>query len=407
MQAAPQPAQQTEIAEVQSHVDCGCCAPRLDIQKNCATDPHGPPEDLHVKYEEEPYVSVLTPVYNGEAYLAECIESVLNQTYRNFEYIIVNNCSTDGTLAIAEKYALQDQRIKVVSNEKFLTVIDNHNNAFNRMSPDARYCKVVSGDDTIFPTCIAKMVELAEANPKVGIVGCYQVSGSVVRWLGHRYPQQVIPGREVCRQNLLERQELVQGQGVLGFGTPTSLLYRADLVRRTDAFYSNPSPHSDTSACFESLLDTDFGFVYEVLSYERTHEATQTTASRKSNRFLSANLNDLLNYGPKLLTPVEMKQQLSRILSEYHRYLAITFFMHSQGPEFWNYHRSRLKELGHPLKRFDLVKAAIILVAKEIVNPGHALQKIRTRMASSREERGQSAEKLKNQATKPSNALLS
>ena len=360
-----------------------------------------------MSYEQGPFVSVLTPVYNGEAYLAECIESVLNQTYRNFEYIIVNNCSTDGTLAIAEKYALLDRRIKVVTNEKFLSVIDNHNNAFARMSPDARYCKVVSGDDTIFPTCIAKMVELAEGNPSVGIVGCYQVSGSVVRWLGHRYPQQVIPGREVCRQNLLERQELVQGQGVLGFGTPTSLLYRADLVRRTSAFYSNPSPHSDTSACFECLLDTDFGFVYEVLSYERTHEATQTTASRRTNRFLSANLNDLLNYGPKVLTPLEMKQQLQRILGEYHRYLAITLFMHSQGPEFWNYHRSRLQELGHPLKRFDLLKAALALVAKEMVNPGLALQKVRNRMASSRKERGKSNQKLGSGAEKQSGALSS
>ena len=48
-----------------------------------------------------PLVSVLTPVYNGEDYLAECIESILAQTYRNFEYTIVNNCSKDRSLEIA------------------------------------------------------------------------------------------------------------------------------------------------------------------------------------------------------------------------------------------------------------------------------------------------------------------
>jgi glycosyltransferase involved in cell wall biosynthesis len=52
---------------------------------------------------EQPLVSVLTPVYNGEPYLGECIESVLNQTYQNFEYIIVNNCSKDRTLEIARE----------------------------------------------------------------------------------------------------------------------------------------------------------------------------------------------------------------------------------------------------------------------------------------------------------------
>jgi glycosyltransferase involved in cell wall biosynthesis len=49
-----------------------------------------------------PLVSILTPVYNGEKYLAECIRSVLAQTYQNWEYTIVNNCSTDKTLEIAK-----------------------------------------------------------------------------------------------------------------------------------------------------------------------------------------------------------------------------------------------------------------------------------------------------------------
>jgi glycosyltransferase involved in cell wall biosynthesis len=364
-------------------------------------------EDLHMTYKEEPLVTVLTPVYNGDAYLAECIESVLRQTYRNFEYIIVNNHSTDGTLAIAEKYAQLDERIKVVTNEKFLPVIENHNNAFRRMSRYAEYCKVVSADDAIFPACLTKMVELAKANPSVGIVGCYQVSGSVVRWLGYPYPQQVFPGRVICRQNLLLEEESVTGQGVLGFGTPTSLLYRADLVRRTKEFYPNPSPHSDTSACFECLLDSDYGFVYEVLSYERTHVDTQTSASKRINRFLSASLNDLLCYGPKLLTPVEMKLQLKKVLRGYHRYLAITFLMHSQGPEFWDYHRSRLRELGYPVGRADLVKAAFILLAEEIMNPGLAVQKIRKRLASMHEARRRRTLKMDSQAQSRSGILSS
>jgi len=58
----------------------------------------------------QPLVTVLTPLYNGEKYLAECIESVLNQTYLHWNYVIVNNCSTDGSLAIAASYAAKDRR---------------------------------------------------------------------------------------------------------------------------------------------------------------------------------------------------------------------------------------------------------------------------------------------------------
>ena len=54
----------------------------------------------------DPLVSVVTPVYNGGKFLRECIESVLSQTYQNFEYIILNNSSTDDTLEIAEDYGM-------------------------------------------------------------------------------------------------------------------------------------------------------------------------------------------------------------------------------------------------------------------------------------------------------------
>ena len=78
----------------------------------------------------EPLVSVVTPVFNGGTFLSECIESVLAQTYDNWEYIIVNNCSTDNSLAIADDYAKKDHRIIVHTNDRFVGVIENHNIAF-------------------------------------------------------------------------------------------------------------------------------------------------------------------------------------------------------------------------------------------------------------------------------------
>src|SRR4026208_2000917 len=132
--------------------------------------------------EHEPLVSVVTPVYNGEEFLAACIESVLKQTYKNFEYIIVNNCSKDRSMEIALQYAKSDSRIRVHDNEKFLAVIANHNHAFGLISPAAKYCKVVAADDVLAPNCLKRTVECAEANPSAGIIGSYQLSGSTVRW---------------------------------------------------------------------------------------------------------------------------------------------------------------------------------------------------------------------------------
>jgi glycosyltransferase involved in cell wall biosynthesis len=324
----------------------------------------------------QPLVSVLTPVHNGASYLVECIESVLRQTYQNYEYIIVNNCSTDGTLEIAKQYAATDVRIRVYTNNKFVGVIDNHNIAFSQMSPSARYCKLVSADDVIFPRCIEQMVLLAEANPQVGVVGSYQLSGDIVRWQGFSYPHAVVAGREIGRRCILGSQVLWKGKSLVGFGSPTSLLYRADLVRNNPPFYPNPSPHADTSACFRILQTSEFGFVYEVLSYERTHAESQTSTCREVNTYASQRLSDLIEYGASYLSSIELEQQVKETLKYYHRFLAVKYCVGFRNSEFWEYHKSRLHELGYPLTRGALLKAAALTVLEEGVNPALALKKL-------------------------------
>ncbi len=328
--------------------------------------------------QKEPLVSVLTPVYNGEDFLVECIESVLRQTYTNYEYIIINNCSKDRTIEIARDYAAKDSRIRVHDNDDFVGVIANHNLAFSLISPEAKYCKVVSADDFIFPDCLARLVECAEANPSVGIVGSYQLSGEEVRWQGFEFPKAVFPGIDVCRRIF------IGGDCKFGFGSPTSILYRAALVRENPAFYPNASPHSDTSACFRDLQQWDFGFVYEVLSYERIHQATQSSASADMNRYSSAYLNDLLEYGAAYLSSQELKGLVTKALRGYHRFLAIAFFTESRGKGFWDYHQARLKELGYPLKRYELILAAFRELIRELSNPEQAFKKMRTRFLRSR-----------------------
>ena len=178
---------------------------------------------------EQPLVTVVTPVYNGEKYLVECIESVLAQTYQRLEYIIVNNCSTDRSPEIIKAYAEKDSRIRLHNNKELISAAENHHTGFRQMSPKSKYCKVVHADDWLFPECIEKMVNLAEENPSVGIVGSYRLDGNWVNLDGLPYPSHVLSGREICRAFLLG--------GPYVFGSPTSLLIRSDIVRNRDPFY--------------------------------------------------------------------------------------------------------------------------------------------------------------------------
>jgi glycosyltransferase involved in cell wall biosynthesis len=315
----------------------------------------------------EPLVSVLTPVYNGDAYLAECIESVLAQTYSNWEYVIVNNHSTDGTLAIAERYAAQDRRIRVYSNETLLDIIANHNRAFRLASAEARYCKIVSADDWIFPECLARMVLIAEAHPSVGIVGSYQLSGGggdwkdwCVKWDQVSYPSTVVPGRESCRIHMLGGPHVI--------GNPTSLMYRADLVRKHEAFYPNPTAEADTSACCRCFQECDYGFVHQVLSYERVHNVRMTTRSQSLNAYLSSEISDLLEYGGSFLSTDELHRRLEQLFTEYYDFLAVSAIT-LRNREFWTYHEKRMKEIGYPLNRVRLTKAIGMKTLGLLLNP--------------------------------------
>src|SRR5206468_158785 len=93
----------------------------------------------------DPLVSIVTPVYNNASHLKECIESVLAQTYTNWDYTIVDNCSSDGSAEIAHRLAEKDPRIRVRENKRFLRALENHNVALRYISPASTYTKVVFG----------------------------------------------------------------------------------------------------------------------------------------------------------------------------------------------------------------------------------------------------------------------
>lgn len=319
-----------------------------------------------------PLVSVVTPVYNGAKYLVECIESVLAQTYQNWEYIIVNNCSTDCTLEIACEYAQQDKRIKVVSNPHFVGVIENHNIAFRHISQESRYCKVVSADDYLFPECVQKLVDVAERYPRVAIVGSYAISDQWIRWVGLPPNRCVFEGPEVCRLYLL---------GVIGsFGTPSTVLYRSALLRSHEPFYPGSLPNSDLAACLDCLRDADFAFVHQILSYERVHDEALSTNLRGLNSFLIDRIQFLREYGPIYLRLEEIESRREELLREMHRHLAVDFVNFRW--KVWNYQRGRLKALGCPIYCAGMAGAICTKLTDLLFNPKQTLEKIlrRTRV---------------------------
>jgi glycosyltransferase involved in cell wall biosynthesis len=112
---------------------------------------------------DDPLVSVLMTTYNKERYIAEAIESVLTSTYTNFELIILDDCSNDRTVEIAEGVALMDHRIRVYVNENNLGDYRNRNEAAEYAK--GKYIKYCDSDDKIFDWTLDYCVKMMEKTP--------------------------------------------------------------------------------------------------------------------------------------------------------------------------------------------------------------------------------------------------
>ncbi len=115
-----------------------------------------------------PKVSIGLPVYNGEKYVGEAIESILTQSFTDFELIISDNASTDGTQQICEKYAAQDDRVRFYPSEVNHGASWNYNRTFELAAGE--YFRWHAADDVLAPELIKKSVQVLDDKPEVVLV---------------------------------------------------------------------------------------------------------------------------------------------------------------------------------------------------------------------------------------------
>jgi hypothetical protein len=215
------------------------------------------------------------------------------------------------------------------------------------------------------------MVRIAENHPSVAIVGAYGCRGTAVVWDGLPYTRRVVSGREICREYLLGGNYI--------FGTPTSVLYRSDIIRSRHAFYNESNIHADSEVCLEFLENSDFGFVHQVLSFSRAREESLTSFSQEYNTYLPYGLYILLKYGPRYLEEKELKRRLRGKFADYYGYLGAEIFKR-RGAKFWNFHEEKLDELGYPLSKLRLGFAAIAYGLELGLNPKRTLEGMARRL---------------------------
>ena len=329
----------------------------------------------------DPLVSVVTPFHNTAAYLTQCIESVLAQTFTNFEYILVDNCSTDGSGEIAASFAARDSRIRMIRRSQLLSQVQNYNAALNEISVDSQYCKIVQADDSIVPDCLRLQVRAFGQSESIGLVSSYYLKGDTLRGSGFPHTTTYMPGKEMARFYLRT--------GVFVFGSPTTVMYRSSLVRAQSPFYEEGLLHEDTEKCLQILDKWDFGFVPQVLSFLRIGNESISTAvldnqPEELDWYIIAQ-----RYADVFLDPEEAAILKSETRRGYYSALARSALRFRE-PAFWQYHRAGLKTLGETINKPYLTLQILRRLSSMVANPGDTI----TRLFSGRpEEQSKSAQR--------------
>jgi glycosyltransferase involved in cell wall biosynthesis len=326
----------------------------------------------------EPSVSVVIPFYNTAEFLAEAIESVISQKFSDFELILLDNCSTDGSTEIAKEFTARDSRVLFFQNREFLTQVQNYNEALLHISPRSKYTKVVQADDLIYPHCLTEMVAFAEENPSVGVVASYRLVGTEI--MPARLPQlgTVMSGPEAARLELL--------QGLSLFGTPTSLLLRSDIVRQRESFYTEGMLFEDTAVVYEILRDHDYGFVHDVLSFTRLDEQSIYGSWRSFYPMALAHLIELERYGPEFLSEAELHEALRTQRKAYNQVLAKEWLRRRE-EDFWEFHRRGLAEIGERITFPTLIWPAVAVIFRNLLAPKRVARALASRLGYGHDER--------------------
>ena len=321
----------------------------------------------------QPRISVVTPFYNTKDYLGECIESVLAQSHSNFEYLLVNNMSTDGSREIADSFARRDSRIRLVDNERLLSQIDNYNGALAQIAPDAKYVKMVQADDVAYPECLERLAAVAESDRNVGIVSSFYLWGDELCGVVVSREAAVLPGREACRRTLLERRQFT--------GSQTTVLYRADIVRARRPFYPTGRHFADSDAAFEIMLDHDLGYVPQILSFSRRdNDGSILTEVLSYHPLLLHFYLTMERYGALVLAGEELQQARRALRHEYFSYLGAQA-VRLRSRNFWRYHQKGLASLGQDIPWPSVAGHALSEMARLALNPESTVERAFPRFA--------------------------
>jgi glycosyltransferase involved in cell wall biosynthesis len=207
-----------------------------------------------------PRLSIGLPVYNGERYLAESLDALLDQTFGDFELIISDNASTDATAEICRRYAATDARIRYYRQSSNIGAAPNHNFVFQWARGE--YFKWASSDDLYAPTLLERCIAVLDRRPDVVLVHSLEAFADEDGATGPTVPYGLLSSSERLPERFRSMLFDVGGDDMYG-------VMRSSALRRTRLIGSHH--HADRTLTAELVMQGPFAQVPETLYFRRDH----------------------------------------------------------------------------------------------------------------------------------------
>ena len=267
----------------------------------------------------KPYISIIMPVYKCEEYLSMSVESVLRQTFTDFELLLVDDCSPDHSSVICDEYAKKDNRIKVLHLKENGGAGNARNEAMKVVS--GKYLCFVDSDDYISVNMLEQLAKAVKDFPaKVVIFGLmeeyYSKNGTPLKGVPRHYDQ-----CKILKTQQDVRNEIPSLEAIDFYGYPCNKMYDVEYLRSTGAIFPKMKFNEDIIFNIDFFMNVDSCIILDIAPYHYVKRSGSTTGS-----FIPTYFDDIMVKIDRLYDQFKYwnmltDENLSFIASRYVRYM--------------------------------------------------------------------------------------
>ena len=250
-----------------------------------------------------PKVSVCIPVRNAGDHLHMAVDSVLRQTYINYELIIIDNASTDSSLDWVSNLSANNEKIKFYKNKKNIGLVENFNACLTKAT--GKYVKFLCADDVLMPECLEQMVAALEFNDSATLVTSRRIlinnNNQFLATKSYSKKTKLVNGKEVINRCMY---------GANYIGEPSATMFRREILA---AGFDAKFPHLvDLELWYRILEHGDLICISKPLCSIRQHELQMTQSNIKSSILVEDNIRLFEMYQDKVYIKHNFIKQLNR-----------------------------------------------------------------------------------------------